>query len=268
MPYWNDKVAIVTGGSAGLGLAIATALARQGAKIVLAARGADVLTQRAEELSAKFDAEVLGVPTDITQDAAVEQLISQTVEQHGRIDALFNCAGRSARGDIRDTTADDFAEALELNFLATVRCTHAALPHLLQSRGHVVNIGSLASKTASAHLGAYPPSKFAVAAYSQQLRIELESQGLRVLLVCPGPIKREDAGARYADQASGLPAAAAKPGGGVKLKGIDPALLAERILQFSELGRAELILPARGRLLFAISQISPRLGDWIVRRMT
>ena len=81
---------------------------------------------------------------------------------------------------------------------------------------------------ASRYLGAYPVSKFAVAAYTHQLRLELGPQGLHVLLVCPGPIARPDAGQRYSGEAADLPASAQKPGGGVRLKGLDPDELARR----------------------------------------
>jgi NAD(P)-dependent dehydrogenase (short-subunit alcohol dehydrogenase family) len=104
------------------------------------------------------------------------------------------------------------------------------LPHLLRTRGHVVQIGSLAAKSAGRYLGAYPASKFPLTAYSQQLRLELGSQGLHTLLVCPGPLCRDDAGTRYNAAAGGLPPEARKPGGGVKLAGIDADWLAGRIL--------------------------------------
>jgi short-subunit dehydrogenase len=187
---------------------------------------------------------------------------------HGRLDLLANCAGKSARGEVAATSADDFRELLDLNFLSTVRCTRAALPHLLNSRGHVVQIGSLSAKTASRYLGAYPASKFPLAAYAQQLRLELGPQGLHCLLVCPGPIRREDAGSRYDAAAAELPPAARQPGGGVKLKGIDPDWLGRRILVVCERREPELVVPARAKLLFAIAQLWPRLGDWIVTRMT
>ena len=82
---------------------------------------------------------------------------------------------------------------IDLNFLSTVRVTQAALPHLLKTGGHLVQIGSLATKIASRYLGAYAASKFPVAAYCQQLRLELGPQGLHTLLVCPGPIRRDAA---------------------------------------------------------------------------
>jgi short-subunit dehydrogenase len=267
MQYWTDKVVLVTGGSMGLGQNIATTYAAAGAKIVLAALPDDQLEKSAADLRAAGSA-ALGIPADLTRQEQVDALFTQAVEQFGRLDVLVNCAGRSARGRVLDTTPGQFRELLELNFLAGVRCTRAAAPHLIASKGHLVNIGSLAAKSASRHLGAYPASKFPVAAYSQQLRYELNPQGVHVLLVCPGPIARADAGARYDDQAADLPERARNPGGGVKLKGIPPERLAAEILRHCERRKPELVMPARARLLFAISQLSPSLGDWIIGKMT
>jgi short-subunit dehydrogenase len=261
MPYWSDKVAVVTGGSSGLGLAIARALAKAGAKVVVAARDQRRLESAAGQIAAR------GIVCDVTQQDDVERLIQAVIAEQGRLDLLVNAAGRSSRGAIEQTSAEQFRELLELNFLAAVRTTQAALPHLLKSRGHVVQIGSLAAKTASPHLGAYPASKFPLAAYAQQLRLELGPRGLHVLLVCPGPIRRDDAG-RYASEAAGLPDSASKPGGGVKLKGLDPDRLAARILEACQRRQPELVVPGRAKLLFAVSQLWPGLGDWIVRKMT
>jgi short-subunit dehydrogenase len=267
MSYWTNKVALVTGGSSGLGLAIARALVIAGARVILTARNQDRLSAAAAALSSS-DRQCAWLPADITQPDQVELLVAQAVQQHQRLDLLVNCAGRSARGEISTTSAEQFRELLELNFLSAVRCTQAALPHLLKTRGHVVHIGSLAAKIASRYLGAYPASKFPLAAYAQQLRLELGPEGLHVLLVCPGPLRRADAGSRYDDQAAELPPEARQPGGGVKLKGIDPDWLAGRILVACERRRPELVIPVRARLLFALAQLWPSLGDWIVTRMT
>ena len=167
-----------------------------------------------------------------------------------------------------DTTPEEFARLLDINLLAAVRCTRAAVPHLLQSRGHLVNIGSLSGKTASRYLGAYPASKFALTAYTQQLRLELEPEGLHVLLVSPGPIARDDAGHRYASQAAELPARRRQPGGGVKLKGIDPRKLARQFFAPANVANRSWSCRRRARLLFALQQLSPRLGDWVLRKMT
>lgn len=267
MGYWQGKVALVTGGSQGLGLAIARALVNAGAQVVLNARDQERLSAAAASLSGS-DRQCAWLPADVTQVDQVNLLVSQLVQQHGRLDALFHCAGKSARGKVAETGPDEFRALFELNFLSAVHCTQATLPHLLKSRGHIVHIGSLASKIASRYLAAYPATKFALAAYAQQLRLELGPEGLHVLLVCPGPIRRADAGSRYADQASNLPAEAQQPGGGVNLKGINANWLATRVLQACERREAELVVPWRARLLFATAQICPGLGDWLVKRMT
>ncbi len=265
--YWQDKVCIVTGASAGLGASVAGALATRGAKLVLVARDRDHLEQTAHTMRA-LGADVLTLAADVTSQTDVDNLAKQAVEHFGPIDFLCNCAGRSSRGKVIETSPEEFQQLLEINFLAAVRTTRALAATLLKQRGHVVQIGSLASKVAPRFLGAYPASKFALAAYAQQLRMELGPEGLHVLLVCPGPIRREDTSARYAEQAEGLPPAAQQPGGGAKLKGIDPDWLAQRILNACEKRQPELVVPWKVRLLLAVAQLSPRLGDWLLTRAT
>ncbi len=264
---WSEKHALVTGASSGLGLAIARQLAAAGAKVALVARSEQRLQAAVVSLNVQAE-QTLAITADITQQADVDRLAQAVQQQWGRLDLLVNCAGKSSRGKIEETTPEQFQELWELNFLAAVRCTRALLPLLLASRGHVVQIGSLASKSTAKYLGAYPAGKFALAAYSQQLRLELSGRGLHVLLVCPGPIARDDAGRRYAEQSTNLPAEAQQPGGGVKLTGIPPEVLARKILRACEHRQPELIVPAKARLLFTISQLWPRLGDWLTNRMT
>ena len=189
--YWQKKVCLVTGGSSGLGFSLASAWSRQGAQVIITARHQERLEQAASRLRQAGN-EVLPIVADGTWPEDVERLMETITDRYGQLDVLCNCAGRSSRGAILETSADDFQQLLEVNLLATVRTTQLAAKLLLDSKGHVVNIGSLASKVAPRYMGAYPAAKFAVAAYTQQLRLELEPQGLHVLLVCPGPIARTD----------------------------------------------------------------------------
>lgn len=265
MSYWANKVAIVTGGTAGLGREIVGEFLRHDARVVVAARNSQRLRRMIDELKLAGQ-DVLGIETDVTQPAAVEQLVAETMRHFGRLDVLVNNVGQSDRGRVIETSAERFLELFETNFLSVVHCTQAAMPHLLATKGHVINIGSLAAKSAARFLGAYPASKFPLAAYSQQLRLELGPEGLHVLLVCPGPLTRDDAGHRYAAASGDLPASAQQPGGGVKLKTIPPADLAAWILRACERRQPELVVPAKARLLFAISQLFPTLGDWLVRK--
>lgn len=266
MGFWNGKAVIVTGGSSGLGLAIVRALFDAGARVAIVGRSAEKLEATKTLLRDHGTGTVLTIVADVTQPVDVEQLVQTAVGELGRVDMLVNCAGSSARGDVMSTTVDDFRRLMELNFLALVSCTRTALPYLLKSRGHVVNIGSLASKSASRYMGGYAASKFAVAAYSQQLRLELAGQGLHVMLVCPGPIARDEPRS-YAGQEN-LPKAAGEAGAGVKLVRIDPEWLAKRILRGCQRRELEIVVPWKARLLFAISQLSAKWGDWLLRRKT
>lgn len=265
--YWSEKVAIVTGASSGLGWHLSRALVRVGARVVMAARNEPELNVAARDVSIPAN-EAMPIVADVTQDESVTHLVGLTVGRLGRIDAVFNCAGRSMRKAAIDTTADDFRELIDLNFLGAVRMARATVPELVKTRGHLVNIGSLAGKLGTRYYGAYPASKFCLSAYSQQLRLELGPQGLHVLLVCPGPIRRDNASPRYAEAQEKIPADALKPGGGAKVRAIDPERLAVRILDACLSRKLELVVPCRARVLFAIGQLAPRLGDWLLRKLT
>lgn len=267
MNYWQDKVVLVTGGSSGLGRVIAESFASAGAKVVIVGLEPEAVEKAAAEFR-RSGSDALGLPGDITRQEDVDRLFSAALDRFGRLDVLVNNAGRSMRGKVLDTTPEQFRDLMELNLIALVRCTRAAVPHLLRQRGHVVNIGSLAAKSAARWVGAYPATKHAVAAYSQQLRLELEPEGLHVLLVCPGPIARDDPRLYPLEGLEGIPESARRAGAGVKVKAAAPEELGRMILRACERRRAELVVPAKARLLFALSQLSPRLGDWLVRRKT
>ena len=263
MGYWQGKVAIVAGASAGLGRVIAGELLQQAASVVAIARDA-------ERLQVAFTDQpgVTLCAADMTSDADVTEAVATAQQTYGRIDAVFHCVGKSHREEIQSLTAATAEEYLQMNFLTAVRMTQQAIPYLLQSKGHNVLIGSLAAKIASGYLGAYPASKFPLVAYAQQLRIELGSKGLHTLLVCPGPIAREDAGRRYVELAANIPDAARQPAGGAKLKGVAPQWLARRILRACEKRKTELVVPRKAKLLFAINQLCPTVGDWIIKKET
>lgn len=268
MDYWRGKRAVVTGGSSGLGRALAGVLAQRGARVAIVARGRAALDGTAQRLRA-LGGDVTPITADVTDADDVNRLADTVQQQWGGIDWIGHCAGRSTRGNVLATSATEFRELWEANFLSVVRLTQTFADMLAASRGHIVLIGSLASKVAPRYLGAYPASKFAVAALAQQLRLECDDRGVHVLLVCPGPIEREDGGAeRYVEQAVDVPPQAHRPAGGAKVRRIDPQNLAARILRACERRQAELIVPRRARLLFALTQLSPRLGDWLLRKMT
>ena len=201
MAQMTDKVVLVTGGSAGLGVHIARALAQRGARVIIAARGREPLQATAERLRSE-GGDVTGIVADITRQDQVDDLLVQIERRFHRLDMLVNNAGRSDRGLASETSPEKYLDLLQLNFLALVRCTQAALPHLIRSRGHLVNIGSLSSKIATPYLGAYPASKFAVEALCDALRIELRPFGIHVSVIEPGDVETPiwDKTQRYADE--------------------------------------------------------------------
>ncbi len=258
---------MVTGASQGFGKALATTLVQQGCHVVLVARDATKLTATATEID-PGGMHTLCVPTDVTNDDAVTELFEQVRQKHGKLNALFNIAGVSSRGLICETSIDEFLCSYDLNVLSAVRCVQGARPLLAESKGHIVNMGSLASKSASKFIGPYAASKFALAGVNHQLRLELAEANIHVMLVCPGPISREDAGQRYDTEATDLPDSARKPGAGVRVKAIDPSELAAKVLKGCEKRQTEIVIPGKARLLFAIAQLSGAWGDWVLRQFT
>ena len=264
MSYWQGKRAVITGGSSGLGRALAAVLVDRGARVAIIGRGQGALDQAAAELGAR--GEVLPVAADVTNAAEFERAATAISGKWGGVDFFCHSAGRSMRGEVLATSPESFRELWELNFLAAVRGAQLFGESLCQNRGHLVLIGSLASKVAPKYLGAYPASKFPLAALAQQLRLEIGPRGAQVLLVCPGPIGRGDAAPRYAADSPSIPAAAQRPGGAPGSAPLIRTSWRRKSCGACERGRGELIIPAKARLLFALTQLSPTLGDWLLRK--
>lgn len=264
--FWQNKTVLVTGGTSGFGRRIAQAFGRAGAHLALFGLEPELSARTACELCAN-QIETLALSGDVRNSQDAERAVRETIERFSRLDVLVNAAGRTDRGWIAQTDPDAIRDLFDLNTLGAVRFTQAAMARLLETRGSVVNIGSLAAKSASRWVGGYPITKFALAAFSQQLRLEMRDQGLHVLLVCPGPIQRDDE-RLYPLKQAGIPDEALRPGAGVKVAKIDPDHLADKIVAYCEKRKPELVVPAKARLLFAVSALWPRLGDWLVLKNT
>jgi short-subunit dehydrogenase len=185
------KVIIITGASDGIGAEMARQLARQHGKdgaLVLAARNRDMLDAVAGACTA-LGAQVLVVPTDVSDQAQCKALVAATVERFGRIDALINNAGRSAHALFEDVA--DLAwyeELMRINLWGSVWCTHAALPHIKASRGSIVAVSSLAGLIGVPGRTAYSATKFAMVGFFEALRIELKGAGVSVTTAYPGVV--------------------------------------------------------------------------------
>ncbi len=184
----QDKVVVVSGVGPGLGRAICLRSAAQGASVVLAARTVERLESVAEEVRA-LGAAALVVPTDITDDAAVEALAAAAVAEFGRVDALVNNAfAIPSMKPLGRTDFEQISSSLDLTVLGTLRVIRAFTPALAESAGAVVNLSSMVIRHSDPRYGSYKIAKSAALAMSQTLATELGGQGIRVNSVAPGYI--------------------------------------------------------------------------------
>lgn len=181
----HNKVVIVTGASSGIGKALVYELARQGAKLAIASRNIEELLNIEQDLK-KQGAEILPVRTDVTKELACKELIEQTYAYFGRIDVLINNAGISMRALLEDLETSVLHKVMDVNFWGTVYCTKYALPYLLQSKGSLVGIISIAGFIGLPGRTGYAASKFAVRGFLNTVRIENRKKGLHVLVAAPG----------------------------------------------------------------------------------
>ena len=184
----DGKVALVTGGSKGIGKATAFGLAAAGAKVVLAARTRETLEQTVDDLK-ESGAEALAVPTDVTDAVAVQGLVQRTLDTYQRLDILINNAGIGRFGTIVDFTPNDWDAVINSNLKAIYLCTQASLlPMLSQGSGQIVNVLSIAAKVPFEASSAYCAAKAGGLAFTKVLASEVRQQNIRVTAVLPGSV--------------------------------------------------------------------------------
>ena len=195
----SGKVAIVTGGSEGIGKAAAAALVREGARVAICARRRDVLEQAAAEIAA--GGEVIAIPCDVTDEAQVQALVQQVVEHWGRLDILVNNAGTSSAGPFLEVDDHSWDADLRLKLYGAIYCARAALPHMQQAGGgRIINITTPGGKAADA--GSMPTalSRAAGISLTKSLSKEFASANILVNTVCIGLIKSSQHERRYEQQ--------------------------------------------------------------------
>ncbi|TAF44872.1 MAG: SDR family oxidoreductase [Sphingobacteriales bacterium] len=182
----QNKLIIITGASSGIGLACAHECAKRGANLVLAARQYVKICEIANSLQSQYGIKALAVQTDVASETDCEQLIKQSMYTFGKIDVLINNAGISMRALFASLDLDVLRKVMDINFWGTVYCTKYALPHLLESKGTLVAVSSIAGFKGLPGRTGYSASKFAINGFLESLRIENLKTGLNVMLACPG----------------------------------------------------------------------------------
>ena len=202
----HGKVAAITGGSEGIGRAVAYRLAAEGARVAVCARRQDVLEEAASAIAKATGAEVLPVVADVTGAADCERFVRTTVERFGSLEILVNNAGRSAAAPFSQVTEDDWRSDLELKLFGAIRCCQLALPHMLQRGwGRIVNITHVGGKQPGPASLPTSVSRAAGIALTKALSKDYAAHGITVNTVCVGRIKSGQWERRWRERFAHLP---------------------------------------------------------------
>lgn len=192
--FLQNKTAVVTGGSKGIGYAVAEALLSEGASVLICARKENELAAASEQLAKKGN--VVGAVCDVRNEAQVRDAIKRCVDSFGGVDLLINNAGVGYFGKtVEEMTADEFRQTLETNLFGVFYFCHHAIP-LMKKRGggYIINISSLAGQNPHPRMAAYNASKFALNGFSEALMQEVRQDDIKVSYICPGSVNTEFGG--------------------------------------------------------------------------
>jgi NAD(P)-dependent dehydrogenase (short-subunit alcohol dehydrogenase family) len=252
---------VITGAGHGLGAALARRFARAGSKVAILDLDADAAAQCAEKLTTD-GAESLGLTCDVTVSADCQHAIGEVSKHWGGIDVLVNNAGMTHLGLVRDTEVAVLRRVLDVNFFGAVNCTLAALPALLQSRGRVAAISSVAGFAPLATRAGYVASKHALEGFFNTLRSEHLHDGLRVTLACPSFV-RTGIGSRALGADGRVAGTDTRSGVGHE---VEPDVAADVIFRGIEAGKRLVWVGRESRLAWWVAHLAPRVYERMMIR--
>ena len=201
--YLKGKTAVVTGGTKGIGRAIAESLVNAGVDVSFSARHEHEIERAAEEFNEAGPGRAAGFFCDVRDEAQVKAFFAQTVEKFGGIDILVNNAGIGMFATVESMSADDFRAVIETNLCGVFYCCHEAIPLLKQrGGGYIINISSLAGTNAHPKMAAYNASKFGLNGFSEALMQEVRHDNIKVSYIMPGSVNTEFGGDEPSDEKS------------------------------------------------------------------
>jgi len=260
-PLGPGHVVLITGGSTGIGKALALQLAERGARLALAARGEEEL-ERAAKACRRLGAEALALPTDVGEEAQARAFVERAADHFGRVDALVNNAGISMWARFEEFESMEPVERImQVNYLGAVYATHAALPHLRAAGGRLVAVASLTALTGVPTRTAYAASKHAMRGFFDSLRIELRGSGVSVTVAYPGFV--DTWVRRRAVGPDGQPLGESPVREGEVMSAEKCARL---ILRAADHRRREVVMTARGKLGQWARLVVPGIVDRVAER--
>lgn len=253
----RDRVVLITGASGGIGRATAMAFARDGARVVLAARNCGKLREAEREITSAGGS-AHSVPCDVRDHRSVNALIESAVEKFGALHILINNAGIGLYSPVEMLTKESLDEIMETNLYGPIYAVQAALPHLRKTRGQIVNISSILARTTLPYSAAYCMTKHALHALSEALRLELKPQGITVIEVGPGLTATDF---QKNSRKRGLSSALADNNAGWPVEKV-----AQAILKASKSGRREVWLTFGGKAFIRFNYHAPKVLDWALAK--
>ncbi|ELR71239.1 short-chain dehydrogenase/reductase SDR [Fulvivirga imtechensis AK7] len=181
----KDKVVVITGGSSGIGKALAEVFGSRGSKILITGRKKGPLDEAVAELKAK-DIEITGFQSDVSKEEDNESMAKEAIRQFGKIDILINNAGISMRALFEDVDLEVVKQVMDINFYGALYATKYCLPSIMDNKGSVIGISSIAGFRGLPGRTGYSASKFALQGFLEVLRTEMLKKGVHVLTACPG----------------------------------------------------------------------------------